>query len=392
MSGNLGEPVHFAGPGQWRSRAEEAQAGTRPPDAALQPRGGPEVHRAGFDEARHPRDKAGKFAKITGAPSSPATWEQDWSPPEAGGWVPDLTPAPGVKELTSGGRDAPPATGTAADPIDVHGDLDKALDLMRDGKHVRLNQVNEVATLLHKVAEISKNSASAKDRPNWDFGLLSVTGTNLFTAQHKGIPRINMPQFSGLAEPGTEAAKLAGGAGKFVDLGPQLAEALKAKGVKVTTGRVLAGHLRATQTELVGGKVAGFASAVEHGDPGAIKALGEPIFVTRDHYVVDGHHRWAANMMLDALDGTLGNDTYQNVSMIDMDIGAMIPYANEFTARMGIAGRGGVKKAVRALLTRVRLDGASPGDRVLLRQAAGMRDIPAPWRAEITAFLTKGPP
>jgi hypothetical protein len=70
----------------------------------------------------------------------------------------------------------------------------------------------------------------------------------------------------------------------------------------------------------------------------------------------------------------------------------MIPYANEFTARMGIAGRGGVKKAVRALLTRVRLDGASPGDRVLLRQAAGMRDIPAPWRAEITAFLTKGPP
>ena len=36
-AGDLGRKVHFAGPGQWRSQAEAAQAGSRPPDAALEP-------------------------------------------------------------------------------------------------------------------------------------------------------------------------------------------------------------------------------------------------------------------------------------------------------------------------------------------------------------------
>ena len=326
--------------------------------------GGPARRGAEF-ERLHPRGFGGKFAREPGggggvaasgaaggtragggAAVNPADWIQDWNPGAyAGGWVPDLTPAKGFKALTSRGRDKPPANGTADDPIDVHGDLNKALHFMHTGQHVRLNQVDEIATLLDKVAAISKRGDGPKGKSNWDFGLLTVKGTNLFTAQTKGIPRIKMPQFGGLAEPGSPAAKLAGGDGKFIDLGDQLAAELRRKGVRITEGQMSAAHLRATQTELVGAKVAGFASAVRAGNEGAAKALKEPIFVTRDGYVVDGHHRWAANMMLDALDGVLG-DKMQNVHVIDMDIGAMIPYANEFTQRMGIAGRGGVKRAL----------------------------------------------
>jgi predicted RNA methylase len=271
-------------------------------------------------------------------------WHADYAPGRPGGWTPDLTPAKGVKALTSRGR--PDGAGTPEDPIDVAGNLDRALVLLHQGKHVRLNQIDELALLMRKVDAISRLAAARNIKPpDWDFGLLTVKGTNLFTAQHKGIPRINMPQFSGIAAPGTEAERLAGGAGKFVDLTPQFAQRLAADGIKVTQKRVLAAHLRATQTELVGSKVAGFAAAVQRGDPRAVKTIAEPIYVTRDNYVIDGHHRWAANMMLDALSGTLGDDTFQNVLMVDLDIGAAIPYANQFAAQMGIAGRGGVKAA-----------------------------------------------
>jgi hypothetical protein len=289
---------------------------------------------------------------------TPFDWHADYALPVAG-WTPDLQPAQGVKALTSEGR--PDGAGTADDPIDVQGNIDKALLLMRAGKHVRLNQVDELTLLVKKVEALGKRAqATDTPPPDWDFGLLTVKGTNLFTAQHKGIPRIAMPQFSGLASPGTPAAELAGGAGKFVDLGQQFGERLQAEGIKVTAKRVRAAHLRATQTELVGSKVAGFAAAVMRGDPKAKATIGEPIYVTRDGYVVDGHHRWAANMVLDAVNGTLGDDTDQNVLEVDMDIGAMIPYANAFAADMGIAGRGGVEKA--AALAGMRADRELGGD------------------------------
>ena len=344
---------HPSGPGYYPRRIRKAAS----PDAAAASR---------FDPAKHRRREHGsgggqfttgggggapKF-RPAGAGAGGGGWEQDYAPPRPGGWTPDLTPASGVKALTSHGRPKPPATGTADDPIDVAGNLDSALTLMHQGQHVRLNQVDEVALLLAKVDAIAKQSRPAGEKaPDWDFGLLTVTGTNLFTAQTKGITRIDMPQFSGLASPGTPAAKLAGGDGKFVDLTPQFADALKAQGISVTPRRVPAAHLRATQTELVGSKVAGFANAVRSGNPKAVAAINEPIYVTRDNYVIDGHHRWAANMMLDSLDGKLGNDTFQNVLVVDMDIGAAIPYSNAFATRMGIAGRGGVAKKTAAALS-----------------------------------------
>ena len=306
--------------------------------------GGAAAPLPGAGKAEHPMRDLNMIGMGSSGFGGPG-WE-DYAVPRPGGWTPDLTPAQGVKALTSRGRSA--GDGTPGDPIDVHGDVHKALDLMRAGKNVRLNQPSEVALLLDEVAKISKATADLpKDqKPDWDFGLLTVRGTNLFTAQNKGIPRIDMPQFGGIAEPDSEAAKRAGGPGKFIDLSDDVAVELRALGVKVTDKQVLVTHLRATQTQLTGSKVAGFAGAVMAKVPKAVAAMKEPIYVTRDGYVVDGHHRWATNMMLDSLDGVLGNDTYQNVHEIDMDIGAMIPWALDFGKRKGLPQVGNIRRAL----------------------------------------------
>lgn len=321
---------------------------------------------ADWDPAKHPRDDHGRFGhghgggRDTGledaaAPlqhvtaDNPGDWKEDYVA-DAGGWVPPLTPAHGVKALTSRGR--PDGTGTPDDPIDVQGDVGKALDLMRQGKNVRLNQVNEVATLMSKVEALSKKSARPGSKPpDWDFGLLTVRGTNLFTAENKGLPRIAMPQLNGLAKAGTPAARKAGGAGKFTDLTPEFVAQLGKDGITVKDVRQPAAHLRATQTQLVGSKVVGIAAAIHRGDPKATAMIKEPLFVTRDNYVIDGHHRWAAMMLLDALNGKLGDESTMNTRQINMDIGAAIPYTNAWTTRMGIppqAAKGGGSPVVQA--------------------------------------------
>jgi hypothetical protein len=268
----------------------------------------------------------------------PNDWHQDWVPPHEDRINPEFGPPSGdIKDLSKPGREG--AEGTAADPIDVKGDSKEALRQLAQGKHVRLNKPSELTLLMQQIARhAAETEASGKpaEAPDWDFGRLSVKGTNLFAAQSKGIRRINMPQFSGLATPGSHAAQVAGGAGKFADLTDEFEKHLQDKGIKVTRETMPASHLKATQSELVGAKVAGFANAFLHGNPKAVKAMSEPIMVTKDGYVIDGHHRWGANMLVDAVDGKLGDDAPMNVRKVDMEIGAMIPYANHWAAMNGI--------------------------------------------------------
>lgn len=267
----------------------------------------------------------------------PNDWEQDWVPSHEDRITPDLHPSGDIKDVRRGGRVS--GAGTAADPIDVRGNVEQALRLLSQGKHVRLNRPSELTLLMQAVNQHAAETNAGKPNaaPDWDFGRLSVKGTNLFASQNKGIARIHMPQFSGMAQPGTHAAQVAGGPGKFADLTDEFEQHLKDKGIKVERTTMPASHLRATQSELVGAKVAGFASAFLHGNPKAVKAMSEPIMVTKDGYVVDGHHRWGANMLVDAVDGRLGNDTPMNVRKVDMEIGAMIPYANHWAQQVGIA-------------------------------------------------------
>jgi hypothetical protein len=84
----------------------------------------------------------------------------------------------------------------------------------------------------------------------------------------------------------------------------------------------------------VGPKVAGMMTAASY-DPGK-----RPIFVSRDGYVIDGHHRWAAIVGRDAADGRLGGSK-MNVIQVDAPISRILRIANTWAAQFGIQAAAG---------------------------------------------------
>lgn len=75
------------------------------------------------------------------------------------------------------------------------------------------------------------------------------------------------------------------------DVIPGFLQEFQDKGISVTKGTMKVGQLKATQKEINADKVQGMAQAKREGkyDPGK-----QPIIVSKDGYVLDGHHRWAA--------------------------------------------------------------------------------------------------
>lgn len=259
-------------------------------------------------------------------PSKP---DKDPGPAPATRDVPTKDP---LNRIRIDGR--PNGEGTVEDPIDVGGDLDRALREIAEGRHVRLRQVDEVATLLDRMLEevdAAKNAGDAE--PHFDLAKVSVPGTNLFAQESRGVPRLEMPQLSGYPQPGSPASRLQANAGEKVDLGPPLKAELAEMGIDVERRRMPASHLRATQAELSGAAVASIAAGYEDGS-----ITDAPIFVTRDGYVLDGHHRWAAKVSADARDGKL-DDVEMDVDVIDLDIGAALDFVSAYTEKMGISGR-----------------------------------------------------
>jgi hypothetical protein len=121
---------------------------------------------------------------------------------------------------------------------------------------------------------------------------VTVPGTNLYCDDNLGIPRDQMPQFKGKPQPGTPAADMPLDKNGEVDTEPLFKKMLEEKGIKVVQTEVASDKLKATQSELVADKVIGMMNTLEN-DP-TNESLTAPIYVSRDGYVIDGHHRWAA--------------------------------------------------------------------------------------------------
>lgn len=249
-------------------------------------------------------------------------------------------------------KEADAAPGSSAEhPIDVGGDVGQAAKLLAEGKHVRLNQPREVSTLLDKLNEIVAQAKERGERaPTFDLCRVSVKGTNLFCVGSKGIDRVDMPQLKGTPEPGSKADGLPKNDLGRVSLDDQFIEHLTSKGVNVEEGREKASYLRASQRELNGAKVAGIARSIEGGkEPKAI-------FVSRDNYIVDGHHNWAGVVGADTRDNKTG-DLDMPIRRIDMPILDLLDEARTFTREWGIAPQGvedaspGRKKPVATPLT-----------------------------------------
>lgn len=226
--------------------------------------------------------------------------------------------------------------GTLTDPIDVQGDVDLAAKHLADGKHVRLNTVAEVGTLLDRLHEIATDAqAKGTKAPVYDLCRVSVPGTNLFCAETKGIPRIKMPQFSGEdIVPGSPADLLPRDKNNRVNIEDGFRQRLTDAGVSITPKTVRAEMLKASQNELNGEKVASMVQGLKAG-----KIKDAPIFVTRDGYIIDGHHRWAAKVGQDTGDGRLGDITMP-IEELDMDIGAALDFANEYALEQGLRPQG----------------------------------------------------
>lgn len=98
------------------------------------------------------------------------------------------------------------------------------------------------------------------------------------------------------------------------DVVPGFLKTFQDKGIKVTKDSMKVGQLKATQKEINADKVMGMAQAKKEGkyDPGK-----QPIIVSRDGYVLDGHHRWAA-MVHDDPNNTM------RVFRVDTDIKTLL--------------------------------------------------------------------
>lgn len=148
-----------------------------------------------------------------------------------------------------------------------------------------------------------------------------------------GLTRDKMPQIPGdmsvremldSSDPATvakgEAADAAGA--DPADERPilrQMLDTFRAEGVKVEPKRIPVGKLKATQSEIKASKTFGMADAHLKGN---FPSIADKIVVSRDGYILDGHHRWAALL-------TISPDREMSVLQVGMDMEDMLERADE---------------------------------------------------------------
>lgn len=262
---------------------------------------------ADWDESLHPRDPAGKFTK-----------GGDEGDAEVGGRI-----------------------GIERRPVFKTTDVDEAVDAMLRGEVVELDTVARVHTLLDKLGKIAiEAKAKGEKAPNYDLCKVTVPKTNLFCEAKvrlrqfpEGIKRIEMPQLGGEPVPGSPADKLdrTKHNPKEVDGGPAFVKHLQEAGFDTKTVDIPAYELKASQSELGGTQVGSMMNDPKFQPEGN----NNPIYVSRDGYIIDGHHRWAATVGRDMIDGKLG-DLKMRAVVIDAPITELLPIAEYWSQEFGI--------------------------------------------------------
>ena len=252
-------------------------------------------------------------------------------------------------------------------PVHKVKNAEEAVALVLKGENVEITDTKDVHTVLKKLGELALEAQDKKEKaPNWDPCTITVKGVSLFCSEKlktkefpHGIPRIEMPQFkSKTPTPGSEADKLPRDKNGEVDGSEAFIQHLQESGVKVEAdAKMLARKLKASQAEMEGVKVAGMMLAAEN-NPKTIKdgttgkEIPNPkyrdpkkarIWVSRDGYVIDGHHTWAASVGLDAKDGNLDNDKEMDVQIVDLTMSEIYHLSVPWTRKFGLPAAG-VKK------------------------------------------------
>ena len=219
--------------------------------------------------------------------------------------------------------------------------IPKLKDLMpnADFSNKSLSQVTpverqQISTIIDMLAELGNQAKEKGEKaPNFNLCQVSIPGTNLYCDGNKGIPREDMPQFKGTPEPGSIADKLPKDASGEADTEEFFKKMLEKQGINVSEPQAIQpDRLKATQSELVGVKVAGMSKALEE-NPQHPK-ITAPIYVSNDGYVLDGHHRWAAVVAYNA--SHPDKQIPMNIRVIDEPIVPLVQRSNKFAEEIGI--------------------------------------------------------
>jgi len=211
-----------------------------------------------------------------------------------------------------------------------------AIPLILQGKVVELKNVRKVNVLLTRLAKIAKDAEKRGEAaPKYDACQIVVPGSSIFCGEHlrtkeypNGLPRVVMPQFAGVPREGSAADKLPKNEKGEVDAGPEFVDHLAKRGIATENVEVRSDSLKPAQAQLDGPKIAKRVAKKEY-------EARTPIFISRDGYIVDGHHRWAAIVGRDAEDGKLGDSTIRAIK-IDAPISEILHIANTWTKRYGL--------------------------------------------------------
>lgn len=235
----------------------------------------------------------------------------------------------------------------ASKPVHKVQSAEEAVALVLKGENVEIQDTKHVHTLLKKLGELAIEAKNKGEKAqNFDPCTVTVKGVSLFCAEKlktaefpHGIPRIEMPQFKSKNPiPGSEADKLPRDSNGEVDASQKFLEHLQQLGVETNpSDHVLARKLKASQAEMEGVKVAGMMLNPTH-DPKKQK-----IWVSKDGYVIDGHHTWAAAIGRDAEDGNLDNDKEMEVVTVQLPMSEVYHISTKWTRALGLPSAG-VKK------------------------------------------------
>jgi hypothetical protein len=202
-------------------------------------------------------------------------------------------------------------------------------------KATQYNDIPNTLLLLKLIVDDAVRKGA--QAPDYNLCKLHIKNTHLFCEENKGIERVNMPQLVGKPVPNTPAALLPVNIRGEVDATNNFSDYLENnKKYNITNESVPATSLKATQNEIVGSKVAGIWLATQDPNSTSYKTVMEsPIFISRDNYVLDGHHRWAASIARAISQGSL-DQLYMKAKRVDVGIDQLVKDANEFAQEFGI--------------------------------------------------------
>lgn len=200
-------------------------------------------------------------------------------------------------------------------------------------------QRQKIATVIDDLAKMGAEAkAKGEKAPNFNLCKVSIPGTNLYCDGNKGIERADMPQFKGTPRPGSPADKLPKDESGEADTEEFFKQMLNKQGIKVSEPTAVPpDRLKATQSELVGVKVAGMSKVLADPKHPAYGKITAPIYVSNDGYVLDGHHRWAAVVAHNAANPN--KQIPMNVRVIDEPIKPLVKRSNDFAEHIGIRSK-----------------------------------------------------